>query len=347
MPISIFLRRLAVFGALILATTFASAAKPAPKDDFMPYVQLAPFVVNGQKLTISVHARTTKDRKYAETFAEKVVKVVNEGVTKETGKGLVIIGKKGEPHPIFVFRKFLALAQDGKLDPDVAARAPELTGMLNHWQDTIGDGTEKSGEGENEEVDLEFEKIVTALPLPLEGTGAKLYQLAWAEGFNDAKVEARLRALKVADLDGNMFARFDWVFYLPPRGALEQGIDEIIADALKQEELGFFTRTAVKGALLFVKPMIRKAIEAIRQGLFFDAIVHARTDYSPEDVSALTGAYLDTLMPDKKEGTGTEHERAVKAVQAKAAELAAKPEPALEAEEAESTGAQEAAEKTE
>src|SRR6478609_1083636 len=241
MLISLFLRRLAVFGALILATAFSSAAtKTAPKDEFMPYVQLAPFVVNGQKLTISVHARTTKDRKYAETFAEEVVRVVNEGVTRETGKGLVIIGKKGEPHPIFVFRKFLELAEDGKLDPDVAARAPELTGMLNHWQDTIGDGTEKSGEGETEDVDLEFDKILTALPLPLEGTGAKLYQLAWAEGFNDAKVEARLRALKVADLDGNMFARFDWVFYLPPRGALEHAIDEIISDALKQEELGFF-----------------------------------------------------------------------------------------------------------
>lgn len=333
--------RLAVLGGYLLATALGQAAdkKTAPKDDFMPYVELAPFVVNGQRLAISIHARNKKDRRYAEDFAEEVVKVVNEGVTKETGKGLVIIGKKGEPHPIFVFRKFLALANDGKLDPAVAARAPELTSMLNHWQDTADEGKGFSVHAEtdgNGDVDMEFDKIVTALPLPLEGMGAKLYQLAWSEGFDDKKVEARLRALKAADLDGNMFARFDWVFYLPPRGALESAIDDIINTALKQEDMGFLTRTAVKGALLFVKPMIRKAIEAIRQGLLFDTVVRARTDFGPEAVSELTGTYLEVLMPDTKDktGPGTEHERAVRSVAAKVKELAAKPvEKEPEAEE--------------
>lgn len=342
MSISLFQRwpaRLAVLGGFLLATAFAQAAPKAakaPKDDFMPYVELAPFVVNGQRLAISIHARTKKDRKYAEDFAEEVVKVVNEAVTKETGKGLVIIGKKGEPHPIFVFRKFLALAQDGKLDPAVAARAPELTSMLNHWQDTADESKGFSIHASADEagdVDMEFDKIVTALPLPLEGMGAKLYQLAWGEGFDDKKVEARLRALKPADLDGNLFARFDWVFYLPPRGALESALDDIISTALKQEDIGFLARTAVKGALLFVKPMIRKAIEGIRQGLLFDTVVRARTDYGPEDVSELTGAYLEVLMPDEKHGPGTEHERAVRNVTAKVKEIAAKP--AEEKEEAE------------
>src|SRR6187551_3350845 len=284
------LRGLALLSATGLLLAHAAAAEPKKTtsgkeaDNFMPYVQLAPFVVNGKQLAISIHARSAKDRRYAEEFAEEVVKVVYESVTVETGKGLVIIGKKGEPHPIFVFRKFQALAAEGALDPAVAAYAPELDAMINHWQDTAGEGKASDGEG-GEDVDCDHEKIVTAQPLPLEGIGAKLYQLAWAEKFNDAKVEARLRALHAGDLEGNLFARFDWVFYLPPRGALEQAIDGIINEALKQEEMGFVTRLAVKGALLMVKPMIRKAIEGVRQGMMFMAVTQARSGYTREEVA--------------------------------------------------------------
>lgn len=340
-----FSHRLVALGVLALTATFGhAAAKPAPKDDFMPFVELAPFVVNGEKLSVYVHARTKKDRRYAEDLAEEVVKVVNEAVTKETGKGLVIIGKKGEPHPIFVFRKFLALAKDGKLDPAVAARAPELAGMLDHWQDGIGDGKTIRVEANGDGDDLEFEKIVTALPLPLEGLGAKLYQLAWGEGFNDAKVEARLKVLHAGDLDGSMLARFDWVFYLPPRGALEEVIDGIIADALKKEQMGFFERTAVKGVMLFVKPMIRKAIEGFRQSVMFDTVVRARTPYTREEISTLTSAYLEVLMPEhdnKKKATGTEHERVVKAIREQVRQLGTKippPDP-LQDEDGESKSA--------
>jgi hypothetical protein len=314
-------RSLPTLVLLAMAGLLVEAGAAEPKkttsgketDNFMPYVQLAPFVVNGKQLAISIHARSEKDRHYAEQFAEEVVKVVYESVTVETGKGLVIIGKKGEPHPIFVFRKFQALAQAGALDPAVAAYAPELDAMLNRWQDTAGEGKASDGEG-GEDVDLEFEKIVTALPLPLEGIGAKLYQLAWAEKFNDAKVEARLRALHAGDLEGNLFARFDWVFYLPPRGALEQAIDGIITEALKQEEMGFITRMAVKGALMMVKPMIRKAIEGVRQGMLFMAVTETRSGYTREEVGTLTGAYIDALMPEHKKEPGSEHERAVRAV---------------------------------
>jgi len=332
MPISFSRRpliRLATLGILTLAAVSGQAAGKSalPKDEFMPYVQLAPFVINGQRLAISIHARTKKDRRYAEDFSEKVAKVVIEGVTKETGKGLVIIGQKGEPHPVFVFRKFLALAQEGKLDPAVAARASELTGMLDHWQDGMtGDGKMIQVEAEDD-PDLEFEKIITALPLPLEGVGAKLYQLAWGEGFDNAKVEARLRALRAGDLEGNMLASFDWVFYLPPRGVAEQVLDEFIAEALKQEDVGFMARTAVKGALVFVKPMIRKTIEALRQGVMFDTVVRARTTYSPEEVSELTSAYIEVMMPDHKDTTGTPHERAVKAVREQVRQLEVKTPP--------------------
>ena len=313
-------------------TKVAASGKGAK--DFMPFVELAPFVVNGKQLAISIYARSKGDRHYAEAFSEEVVKVVYESVTESTGKGLVIIGKKGEPHPVFVFRKFLALADAGKLDPAVAAHGPELYTMLDHWKGTIGDGKAGGADGE-QEVDVEFEKIITAMPLPLEGIGAKLYQLAWAEDFDDARVEAKLRALHAADLEGNMFARFDWVFYLPPRGAFEQAIDDIIADALKEEKAGMFERAIVKGAMMMVKPSIRRMVEGMRRSVMFSTVVQTRAPFGPEEVAELTNAYMDALMNEHKGETGTEHERAVKAVRAKVRALEEKPKPAEESKLAE------------
>ena len=291
-------------------------------------IELAPFVAKGKQLSVSIHARSGSDRRYAEAFSEEVMKVVYEGVTESPGKGLVIIGRKGEQHPIIVFRKFLALAEAGKLDPEVAARGPELFAMLDHWQHTVDTGKAKDAAPEGD-VDLEFEKIVTALPLPLHGLGAKLYQLAWFEKFDDAKVEAKLRALRPADLERDLFAHFDWVFYLPPKGAFDQVLDQLIADALKKEDMGFFARTAVKGVLLVVKPKIRQAIEGLRKGVMFQTVVQARTTFNEGEVLTLMGAYIETMMPgeDRTKG-GTGHERAVIALRdqlRKNAELAREP----------------------
>lgn len=326
-------RRVTGFFSLILLGVLATAAlakDPAPpagtpaKDEFSRMVKLAPFVVRGQQLSVSIHARTSRDRNYAQEFSEEVLKVIYEsGVSDSTGKGLVIIGAKGEPHPIRFFRQFLALAEAGKLDPAVAARGQELHASIEHWQIRSEHGRsgkgglkiekDKGGEGE---VDLEFEQIVTALPLPLEGIGAQLYQLAWFEKFDDAKVEAKLRALRAADLERDLFAHYDWVFYLPARGVFEKVIDDIIAQALKDEELGFFARTAVKGVMLVVKPKIRKAIEGARRGLLFDCVVRARTKFDEDDISAFTGAYIEQHVPGEHDNDGSEHERAVRAVRA-------------------------------
>jgi hypothetical protein len=323
---------------LLLTRAFALGEKaPTAKDEFSPLVKLAPFVVNGQSLAISIYARTNSDRRYGEQFAEGVAKVVYEAVTENTGKGLVIIGAKGEPHPIFVFRKFLALAQDGKLDPVVAAHAPELSRMMDRWQhafdedksDAGGKGEKNAKAGTDVDLNFDFDKVVTALPLPLEGIGAKLYQLAWEEKFVDAKVEASLCALHAGDLDRrDLFKRFDWVFYLPPKGAFDQVLDDLIAQALKQEEVGFFARVAVKGVLLVVKPKIRRAIESMRQGMMFMTVVQAQTRYSEAEVSALTDAYIEEFMPfdSKKEKTPgkNDHERAVNAVRAGLRKIEAK-----------------------
>lgn len=293
------------------------AGMPAKKDEFSRMVKLAPFVVRGQQLSVSIHARSGRDRRYAQEFAEDVLKVVYEGgVTQSTGKGLVIIGQKGEPHPIRFFRKFLALADAGALDPAVAARGPELFTMLNHWEHSSDRGR-AAGEKQGGQVDMEFERIVTALPLPLEGIGAQLYQLAWFEQFDEAKVETKLRALRAADLERDLFAHYDWIFYLPPKNAFDQVLDELIAEDLKGDDVGFMGRMAVKSVMLVVKPKIRQAIEAMRKGMLLQAIADARTTLDEAQLAQLMGTYVEELLPDlpdEKKHVGPVHERAVAAV---------------------------------
>lgn len=329
--------RRGLFFALACLAAVASAAEVAPpKDDFSRLVQLAPFVVKGQQLAVSIHARSGGDRRYAEGFAEDVMKVVYEAVTDRPGKGLVIVGKKGEPHPIVFFRQFLALAEAGKLDPAIAARGPELFSMLNHWQHEVGEGNaaDKAGGGE---VDMEFDQIVTALPLPLEGIGAKLYQLAWAEKFDEAKVEARLRALRAADLERDLFAHFDWVFYLPPKGAFDRVLDEIVAAEMKEEEAGLLARAAVKTVMLVVKPKIRAAMEVMRRGVMLSTVAQARGGCGKDEASALMAAYVESQIDEdgNRPAKGSDHERAVQAV--REAKRKVEERPAERAAEADST----------
>jgi hypothetical protein len=326
-----------IAGCLIVARVVAQpAAAPATKEEFSSLVKLAPFVVSGKSLAISIYARTRSDRRYGEQFSEGVVKVIHEAVTESTGKGLVIIGAKGEPHPSLVLRKFLALANDGQLDVTVAARGPELAAMMERWRHAFDD--EKSDAAkEDDDLPMDFEQIFTALPLRLEGVGAKLYQLAWEETFDDARVEAKLRGLRPGDLERrDLFKSFDWVFYLPPKGVFDRVLDDLIATALKQEQLGFFARTAVKGVLLVIKPKIRRAIEGMRQGMMFTTVVEAQTSFGEKEVSALADAYVAVLMPfvEKKElpPGRTEHERAVNAVRAQLQKNAVKPKPLPEPE---------------
>jgi len=338
-------RALATILAGALVASVALAGKPKPpltvEEEFGSNVELAPFVVRGQQLAISIHARSKRDRKYAEGFAEDVVKVVHDGVTERTGKGLVIIGAKGEPHPVVIFRKFQEMAEAGQLDPEVAATAVELTAFLDTWKASMNEGRfgdhwgrkqqpadehtdeteaadspDDADEHENgHDLEIDVDAIVNALPLPLEGVGARLYQIAWAERFDDAKLTARLRSLKAEELQRDLFVRFDWVFYLPPRGAFDRVLNEFIAAALKKEEMGFFTRAAVKTVLVIAKPFIRRAVEGMRKGVLFMAVVRAQTDYDDGQVTAMMGAYIETMMPGAPaRGKGSAHDRAVLAV---------------------------------
>jgi hypothetical protein len=296
---------------LVLAGALV-AAEPTG-GDFGKDIQLTPFVVQGQKLSISVHARTNGDRKYATEFAEDVVGIAYETMGKSTGAGLVIIGREGEPHPVVVIRKFLALAAAGQLDPVVAANADALTAKMTDWKKIMR--MEVEDDDDAKDFKITFDMIMPALPLPLEGVASRLYQLSWAEGFDEARVEKKLRSLTVADLEGDTLAKYDWVFYLPPRNAYVGVQNAIMKEVMRKEKMGLFKRAAIKSALVVFKPAIKKAVEGFRQGMLYMTVLQARSDYGKEDARLLTEAYVNVLMPDFKFNGGTERARALEAIE--------------------------------
>ena len=59
------------------AATEDTSEKRDLTSDFQAFVELAPFEVVDQHLTISVFARSKADRRYAEGFAEEVVDITS------------------------------------------------------------------------------------------------------------------------------------------------------------------------------------------------------------------------------------------------------------------------------
>lgn len=278
-------------------------------------VKLAPFVVKGEKISLAVHARTPGDHRYATEFAEGVLRVAYETMDKSTGSGLVIVGREGEPHPVVMIQKFMAMADAGQLDPSVAAQAKALGEKLTSWKASVN--LDKPREPDAEGPPITFEMIMPALPVPLQGLGAKLYQVAWAEKFDEARLAERMRTLTLAELEGNAFGKYDWVFYLPPRSAGGQVVDQLIKEVIRHEKMGFGKRLALRSAMVVFKPAVKKAIEGFRQAMLYTTVLNARSGWDSDDVKALTGAYLQVLMPDFKFNDSEEktHERVMAAIE--------------------------------
>jgi hypothetical protein len=304
--------RLFLVGGFALASVLTTAhAAEEPDATFGRDVQLAPFVVNGKKLSAAVYARTKSDRRYGEKFAEEVVGIAYETMGDSTGKGLVVVGREGEPHPVVVIRKVLAMAEAGQLDPEVAKKAGELSTLLTKWKAMLHLDVESSGKG----FKVTFDMVMPALPLPLEGLASKLYQISWAEDFDDTRVERKLRALTLADLKSDALSKYTWVFYLPPRNAFKAVEDDVIEQAEKHEKMGLLKRATLNSALFVFSPAIKTAVEGMRKSMLFMTVLQAESNYRKEDIMALTGAYLQVLMPDFKFNGGTEHQRALEAIE--------------------------------
>lgn len=325
-----------LLGIFILSGVgFITTGRAAKESDskFGDAVQLAPYVVSGKQLSISIHARTQKDRRYAEEFAEDVVEVAYQTMGDLQGNGLVIIGREQEPHPLTIFQKFLTMVADDQLNPEVAAKAAELTAMIAEFKAMSRmeddkeeevlekmdweDGADEVGEREGEnEVKLTLEMVLPALPLHLKGIGSKLYQLSWEEGFDELQIEQKLRSLTIADLQSDALSKYSWVYYLPPRKAYIAVQKEMIKEVVKQREMGLFKRAAMRSALFVLKPAIKKAVEGMRKGVLFMTVLRAESDYPQDDIMKLSGAYMKVLMPDFKINGGSEQRRALEAIEA-------------------------------
>lgn len=293
-----------------LAVAAEGAASAPPVGDFGKDIQLAPFVVKGAPLSISIHARTKSDRRYGERFAEEVVEVAYETIENSTGKGLVIVGKEGEPHPILIIRKFLEMSRAGQLDPSLNGTGGDLDAMLKQVKLKMKmDGNPDMPDGMN------FDTFLRAIPLPLEGPSSHLYQLAWAEGFDDGRVEQKLKSLTRDELKSDKLSRYDWVFYLPPQSATSSVFKDVLNKMMKKEKMGVFKRAAVRTAVFTFSPVVKKAFEAMRKGMLYMTILRAESGYNEGDIDALVRVYVREIMPDFKPGSNNEEGRVLAAIE--------------------------------
>jgi hypothetical protein len=275
----------------------AAAPEERGETEFGKDIQLGAFQVNGAPLSISIHARSKSDRHYAQKFADEVVDIAYYTVGEFSGRGLVIVGREGEPHPIHIMRDFVALDREGKLHPGMAPVAKELQAMLTKAENSVG-----MNKHDASSIDFNFEVLIPAIPVPLEGSASKLYQIAWSEKFERTRLAEKFQTLTKEDLGHSELSRFNWVFYLPPRSASATALNELISKVMAKEHMGLFKRAAIRSALVVFKPAVSGAIEAMRKGMLYTTILQAESPYSPEDVRALTGAYIKANMPDLKPG---------------------------------------------
>ncbi|MDQ8203774.1 hypothetical protein [Pelagicoccus sp. SDUM812003] len=280
---------------------------------FEDYYQLDPFEVVGEEIPITVFARSNADRRYALKVAHAVIEVVYVTLERSPGAGLVIIGESDEPHPVFVFRRFLELAESEAASPELKRMGLTLGKELQDWRDSIHIDLD---EDEGEEIDIDETVLVSAFPLPLDGIASALYTLAWEEGFDERRIDERLRNTSVEGLQQGTISEFDWVFYLPPRSSLNELIKEALPAMMKREKVGFFKRALVRGAIATFKPMIKDMFEGIRKGIFYASILEQQGVFNEGDLKALFDAYVGSQMPRGRILPGDKVDWAIDAVEA-------------------------------
>lgn len=305
-------------GLLLLVVTagfnclLANAEDPAAR--FRDYYELEPFVVTGEDIPITVFARTNADRNYATRFAHKVVEVAYYTIEKSPGSGLVIIGRSGEPHPIHLIENFMERARSEDASPELRVIADELDKAVDEWREKIRFDVDTE---EDNEIPVDLDKLVVAFPMPLPKIAADLYLLAWQEDFDAKRIDQKLDSLTIDDLRQQDFEEFKWVFYLPPRNTLNGVLKEVLPAAFEAAEMGFFKRAMARTAIAAFKPLIRDAMEGVRKGVMYWAVLNANSELFGEgDIDLLAEAYIESQMPRGKIIGGGKKERALEATQA-------------------------------
>ncbi len=167
--------------------------------------------------------------------------------------------------------------------------------MIKEWEKKIDINDDSDGG-----FDIEFNTIIPAIPLPLEGIASKLYQIAWVEGFDESRVEQRLETLTVAELDSDGLSFYDWVFFLPQKNELSKVLKAVLPQFMKAEDLNIFQAAALRAAIFTFKPLIKGAFERIRKGMLFTTVLQAMSEYEKVDIDSLMNAYIEALTYNGK-----------------------------------------------
>lgn len=301
---------------LLCSVAVAAGKERGAREESMPLFELKPFTVEGSgEIQISIYARSGSDRRYGTRFAHSVVEAAYVTLEKNPGRGLVIIGDAGEPHPLGFFERFLSVVRSRDDDPELARHASELEANLRQWKATSGIRLDED-DSEAADFGIDMEQLLAAFPMPLEGVAADLYLLGWRQRFEPESVERELRSLSSADLQGGAFEPFDWVFYLPPRETLDQVLKTVVPAVMKKEGLGIFKRAMARAAIFAFKPVIKDAMESLRKGVLYFTVLKAAGGFREGDMEALIEAYVGSQLPKGKIIPGGKRERALDAIRA-------------------------------
>ncbi len=299
--------------ALASALAFASGALAKPEDinlEFEDFYELEPITIVGEAIPITVFARTGGDRRYATHFAHNVVEVAYDTLQGSPGAGLVIIGRSGEPHPIRLLESFMEKARRDGASPELARIADELDETVSKWREKID--FDIGSDNSEEDFPIDSNKLVDAFPIPLPQLAAKLYLIAWKEDFDPERVDLRFDKLTAKELREQEFEEFQWVFYLPPKNALNKVIKEVLPVAFKEANLGPVKRMLARAAIAAFKPLIKDAMEGVRKGVLYWSVLSANESaFNEGDIELLTAKYIESQMPRGKIIGGDKKERAL------------------------------------
>ncbi len=297
--------------AWAFASTNGSSARPEDINlNFEDFYELETVTIVGEAIPITIFARSGGDRRYATRFAHNVVEVAYDTLQGSPGPGLVIIGQSGEPHPIRLLESFMEKARRDGASPELARIADELDEAVGKWREKI-DFDVDSDQSE-EDFPIDVNQLIDAFPIPLPQLAAKLYLVAWKEDFDPERVDLRFDKLTAEELREQEFEEFQWVFYLPPKNSLNKVIKEILPVAFKEADLGPVKRMLARAAIAAFKPLIKDAMEGVRKGVLYWAVLSANESaFNEGDIELLAGKYIESQMPRGKIIGGDKKERAL------------------------------------
>ena len=255
---------------------------------------------------ISILAESGAQRRYAERFSEIVYEAVFETTGEPAGKGLVVIGNAKDPHPILLLKDYFETLYGAESEAEKANIQILFGKTLEEF--------EKGSQEMKKEVGLDLDSVAHVVPMPLEGPILNLYQIAKQENFDESRINERIQDPDSFRRVAASFENYDWAVYLPPKNAIDKALKEILPAVMKKEKMGFFKRSLVRGAVATFKPLIRDAMEGVRKSTMYDAILATTGDLNDGDRAALTGAYLESLMPRGNLIPGKKTDRSLEAI---------------------------------